>query len=65
MSDKETTQVQRPACPVCETAENVIMAPEAGYWYCNECGERGAGTEEPIWWRNDPESMWYVEEQDQ
>ena len=59
MSTEEETTV--PTCPSCERTDQVVEAPEAGYWECVRCGERGSGREEPIWWRNDPESMWYVE----
>lgn len=51
----------KPDCPVCDTAKYVREAPEAGYWLCTKCGERGSGRTEPIWWRNDPETMWYVD----
>ena len=53
-----------PDCCSCGRSDQVVMAPEAGYWLCSRCGERGSGTEEPIWWRNDPESQWYVEDAD-
>lgn len=33
-------------------------------WYCHACGARGAGTTEPIWWHNDPESVWCVKDDD-
>lgn len=54
-----------PECPTCGQTDMVTMEPEAGYWYCRRCGERGSGTEEPIWWRNDPDSAWYVEDEDE
>lgn len=50
-----------PACPNCETSEHVVEEPEAGYWLCRECGAPGSGSTEPIWWQNNPDSMWYVE----
>ncbi|MFC6720969.1 helix-turn-helix domain-containing protein [Natrialbaceae archaeon GCM10025810] len=57
-----TDVTHRSDCPLCDDGGRVIEAPEAGYATCVECGERGYwrddGTE---WWRNDPDSMWYVE----
>lgn len=48
-----------PQCDKCEDGGAVIEAPEAGYWTCTECGARGSGREDPVWWHNDPDSMWY------
>lgn len=57
-----SNQIHRPTCPVCESPENVHEAPDAGYWTCFECGERGSGSAENVnWWRNDPDSQWYVD----
>ncbi|MFC7216525.1 hypothetical protein ACFQO4_20915 [Saliphagus sp. GCM10025334] len=51
-----------PECPVCGESGDVREAPDAGYWTCFECGERGSGSADDVnWWRNDPESLWYVE----
>jgi hypothetical protein len=55
-----------PTCPVCEESDNVACGPEAGYWYCAQCGERGSGTLGDVtWWRNDPDSQWYVDDGDE
>ena len=51
-----------PQCDKCEDGGDVYEAPEAGYWTCDGCGARGSGREEPIWWHNDPDSMWYESE---
>lgn len=51
-----------PTCPECKSSAWVAEGPEAGYWICHRCGERGSGRTDPIWWRNDPESAWYVGE---
>lgn len=62
MMGKAQTESFVPICPNCNTSDMVSEFPEAGYWHCGECGTRGSGIEEPIWWQNDPESMWYVED---
>lgn len=50
-------------CPVCEQSDEVYQSPEAGYWTCERCLERGSGPADNVnWWRNDPESQWYVEQ---
>lgn len=54
------SESDRPDCPTCDGDGTVTELPEAGYWTCEDCGERGSGREEPIWWRNDPESIWYA-----
>lgn len=61
MGERDAREVGCPECPNCETNEHVVEEPEAGYWFCKECGARGSGTTPPIWWQNDPESMWYEE----
>lgn len=48
-----------PRCDICEDDGDVREEPEAGYWTCRGCGSRGSGSEEPIWWHNDPDSIWY------
>lgn len=60
MSDSGVEVEQIPPCPSCERLDMVVEAPEAGYWACERCDERGSGTEEPVWWRNDPDSQWYI-----
>jgi uncharacterized Zn ribbon protein len=55
-----------PTCPVCGESDNVACGPEAGYWYCAQCGERGSGPIDDVtWWRNDPDSQWYVDDGDE
>ncbi|WP_169732122.1 primase-helicase zinc-binding domain-containing protein [Halostagnicola larsenii] len=48
-------------CPHCGRSDKVREEPEAGYWICKRCGEPGSGPGDDInWWRNDPDSQWYV-----
>lgn len=59
MSSDDT---ERPECPTCPDGGDVTETPEAGYWYCHDCGGRGSGpAADPSWWRNDPDSQWCVE----
>lgn len=53
---------QIPPCPQCDRKDEILESPDAGYWICDRCGVRGSGTEEPVWWQNDPASQWYVGE---
>lgn len=48
-----------PECDRCETFAHVLEWPHPGFWYCSECGARGSGFEEPVWWHNDPLSLHY------
>ena len=65
MSEKDDGGVDRPTCPVCDASDDVYERPEAGYWTCERCLERGSGPADNVnWWRNDPDSMWYTEDAD-
>jgi len=61
MTDDATSRGGIPDCDRCDDGGDVIEAPEAGYWTCTSCGARGSGTSEPIWWHNDPDSIWHDE----
>jgi len=51
-------------CPGCDDS-TVLEAPGAGSAMCADCGERGHRRGETVeWWRHDPDSMWYVEDDD-
>ena len=61
MSDTDPRHIPNADCPSCDDSY-VREAPEAGYATCFECGERGYRRGDSVeWWRNDPESQWYVE----
>lgn len=48
-------------CPECGTSHYVTESPEAGYWYCSNCGNRGSGHPNAInWWSEDPDSIWFT-----
>lgn len=66
MSEQEhNREIPDAECPRCEDGL-VIEAPEAGYAMCADCGERGYRNGDTVdWWRNDPDSQWYVEDSDE
>lgn len=51
--------VYPPECDRCGTFAHVIEWPHRAFWQCEQCGARGSGFEEPIWWHNDPLSLHY------
>ena len=62
MTDQSAGVTHRSDCPVCDDGGHVRETPEAGYATCLDCGERGYwGDDGTEWWRNDPDSMWYVD----
>ena len=61
MSTDDPRHIPNVDCPGCDDPY-VREAPEAGYAMCSTCGERGYRRGDSVdWWRNDPESSWYVE----
>ena len=62
MSGSHKHEIPNAECPECVNSL-VIEAPEAGYAYCTNCGERGNRNGDTAnWWRNDPDSWWYIED---
>ena len=55
--------IPKAECPECDSLD-VRETPEAGYATCMDCGERGYRRGDTVeWWRNDPDSQWYVNDE--